>query len=82
MIVRSEAEGIAKVTIEGRLEVMRTCALQSVQLPLVVQHQQECLLWFCSDRMSFTCITELVGVKPCQACPSEEKLWECHCHFA
>lgn len=43
MIVRSEAEGIAKVPTEGRLEAMRTCAVQSVQLPLAVQHQQECL---------------------------------------
>lgn len=83
MIVRSEAEGIAKVPMEGRLEAMRTCAVQSVQLPLAVQHQQECLLCFCSaGSMSFTCITELVRVKPYQAYPSEEKLWQCRCHFA
>lgn len=56
MIVRSETEGIAKVPMEGRLEAMRTCAVQSVQLPLAVQHQQECLLCFCSaGSMSFTC---------------------------
>lgn len=45
MIEGSEAEGIAKVPTEGRLEAMGVCAVQSqsVQLPLAVQHQQECL---------------------------------------